>query len=157
MPDIKLVIAGNSSKKDLEHIKKLIAQLQVGNISFLGQISREQIPQYVTNAMLCILPRPDSPQARGGFPTKLGEYLASATPVITTNIGEIPDYLTKKEVYYISKEKIAEELPEKILEVLFNYDKARVVGHNGYLKARKSFSLESNSVQLRNFINSIVN
>ena len=37
--------------------------------------------------------RPDSRQARGGFPTKLGEYLATGKPVCVTKVGEITVYL----------------------------------------------------------------
>ena len=51
------------------------------------------MPKYLCNAKLLALARPDSIQAQGGFPTKLGEYLATGRPVVVTKVGEIPDYL----------------------------------------------------------------
>ncbi len=45
---------------------------------------------------------PDSKQAQGGFPTKLGEYLATGNPVCATTVGEIPDYLVDGESVYFA-------------------------------------------------------
>ena len=42
---------------------------------------------------MLVLARPDNIQAKGGFPTKLGEYLATGNPVVVTKVGEIPNYL----------------------------------------------------------------
>jgi glycosyltransferase involved in cell wall biosynthesis len=66
-------------------IKNLNQESQIKHVS---PVDRELIPAVLKNAELAVLPRPDSRQARGGFPTKLGEYLASGTPVCVTSVGE---------------------------------------------------------------------
>ncbi|MDZ7721977.1 MAG: glycosyltransferase family 4 protein [candidate division KSB1 bacterium] len=125
-------------------------------VKFLGLVSRDKIPALLLSSEVCVLPRPDSLQARHGFPAKLGEYLASGKPVITTNVGEIPSYLSKEEVFYISKDTIEVNLAETLLFVYSHYDQALEKGQRGRQKAYQVFSLQKNAEILRDFINGVI-
>lgn len=99
-PNMHLVIIGDTSKSDFYAKLKMIIQNEglifQDRIHFTGRIDASLMPQYLTNASILALARPDSKQAQGGFPTKLGEYLATGKPVIVTSVGEIPDYLSHR-------------------------------------------------------------
>lgn len=158
-PEICLKIAGGSTdgkqeKKLLDIIKKTHLQ---DRIDLLGFIDRDDIPQYLCSAKIVVLPRPDSLQARGGFPTKLGEYLASGVPVIATRVGEIPQYLSEDEIFFISPDHIEEELTEKIEYILSNYQLAQKIAFNGKIAAKKFFSLEANQHHLSYTFNALFN
>lgn len=145
-PDINLKIAGGS--KNGEQEKKLMNlindyRLQT-RISLLGFIIRDKIPDLLCSAKMLVLARPDSMQARGGFPTKLGEYLAASVPVIVTRVGEISRYLSEDEVFFISPDNIVDDLYEKIKYILSNYDRAMQVAYRGKRAAKRHFSLENN-------------
>jgi glycosyltransferase involved in cell wall biosynthesis len=148
----KLYITGESDEHSDEFKKKIKNTAVEEKINFLGLVDRNKIPGLMMNASVCVLPRPDSLQARGGFPTKLGEYLASGCPVITTDVGEIPMYLSEKEVYFISKDNIEKDLIKKILEICLNYKSAVKKGFLGKEKAFQEFSLEKNSKHIKELI-----
>ena len=80
------------SKKDMNRYFELVNELKINHlVHFKGRVSREIITESLLNAKILVLPRPDSLQAQNGFPTKLGEYLATANPTLVTGVGEIPD------------------------------------------------------------------
>jgi len=90
-----------------------------------------------------VLPRPDSLQAQHGFPTKLGEYLATGNPTLVTSVGEIPDYLTDNLNCYMAVPGNVESLKNKLLEIIENYQKAKKVG----LQGRKTAEIYFNNIE----------
>lgn len=154
--DVRLLIAGNSDDKDVLTIHKLLKSINNNNIILLGMLEREEIPYYLVNAKACVLPRPDSLQARGGFPTKLGEYLASESPTIVTNVGEIPSLLSDTEVFFIDKDDIENSLFQNLLVVFNDYDSAKLTAKNGRLKAEQLFKLENNAFVINDLINQVI-
>lgn len=118
-------------------------------VILLGSVDRDSIPKLLFSAKILVLARPDSLQARGGFPTKLGEYLASGQPVIVTRVGEIPKILLEDQVYFINPLNLVAELAAKIDFILSNYAEALKIGANGKKAAIKNFSLESNRIKLK--------
>lgn len=156
-PELKLKIAGGTRTGALEkRLSDMIAEKQLSNqISLLGFVDRNEIPQYLCAAKMVVLPRPDSLQARGGFPTKLGEYLAAGRPVIVTRVGEIPKYLTEDEVYFISPANIENELIEKMTDILIHYDQAHKVASSGKAAAKEKFSLEANQEGIKQAVTKI--
>ena len=149
LKDVFLFIAWNDDSHNREY---LINKINCNNIKLLGEVKREDIPQYLMNASVCVLPRPDSLQARGGFPTKLGEYLATGNPVIVSDVGEIPNYLTDTEVFFVSNNNLESDLRKKLLEVFDNYESAIQKGIHGKIKAKEYFSLENNSSIVKEFL-----
>lgn len=151
--NLKLLIAGIGDKTNLE---TLIKNLNLtSNVLLLGSIPRNEIPSLLKAADILVLPRPDSIQAQGGFPTKLGEYLASGTPVIASRVGEIDTYLDDYEIVFISPNNIEDELVKGILKILNNKTEAMVKARKGTTKALNIFSLESNSKIIQQLIESI--
>lgn len=104
-PDLHLYLAGSQTpNEDYLSQRKIIIEHDANNrITYLGKLSREEIPSFLSNATLLALARPESKQAEGGFPTKLGEYLASGKPVCVTDVGEIGDYLIDNETVFFAK------------------------------------------------------
>jgi glycosyltransferase involved in cell wall biosynthesis len=78
-----------------------------------------------------VLARPDSLQAQAGFPTKLGEYLATGRPVVVTRTGEIGSYLVDGKSAYLAEPGNVKDIARQIDAVLSNPDAARVVGEAG--------------------------
>ncbi len=118
----------------------------------LGVLTKDEIPGFLQNASLLVMARPDSRQAKGGFPTKLGEYLASGNPVCVTKVGEIPDYLTDNKSVYFAEPGSVDSFAEAIERALSNPEGARAVGSNGKVIAETIFDTNVQGKRLLEFL-----
>jgi glycosyltransferase involved in cell wall biosynthesis len=98
------------------------------------------------------LPRPSSEQAHYGFPTKLGEYLATGNPVCCTKVGEIDTYLKDRYSVYFTNPGSVEDLVSTIEEIIANPEKAAKVGHNGKIAAMENFDKEKQGAFLKHVL-----
>ena len=117
-----------------------------------GVLNREQIPVFIGNANLLVLSRPDSHQAQGGFPTKLGEYLATGNPVCVTKVGEIPDYLEDNVSAFMAEPGDVDSFADAMDRALRDSDNAIRVGANGRKVAEEHFSAEVQAKRLVEFL-----
>lgn len=124
---------------DLERLRAKIAKHGVGgSVSYKGALSMQEVPEVLMSSDCLVLPRPDSLQARYGFPTKLGEYLASATPTVATTVGEIPRFLCDGVNAYLAQPGSPASISAAIDRAL--HDPARLrVGRSGAALAADAF------------------
>lgn len=150
-PEYSLSLYGEaSSPADTKRYVEMAEELKVRDkVRFHGRVSRDLITQRIVNAAILVLPRPDSIQAQNGFPTKLGEYLATGIPVIATAVGEIPDYLRDNESVFMAIPGDTDSLVEKFSSIIADYQKALKVAEQGRRVAHQNFN---NIVQTRNII-----
>lgn len=86
-------------------------------IIYKGIVSRSEMIDIQRNATLLINPRtPSTGMTRYSFPSKIMEYMAAGTPVLTYKLDGIPDEYYNY-CYYIDKEG-EQELADKISEIL---------------------------------------
>jgi glycosyltransferase involved in cell wall biosynthesis len=136
---------------------KLIKKKGLSNrVFWMKEYPRENIPLILSNADLLVLPRPDSKQARGGFPTKLGEYLATGCPVCATSVGEIPNYLVNDESIFFAEPGSIESFAETMNRALQNPYLAKIVGANGRKVAETIFNKDIQVEKLNNFLKYLV-
>ena len=124
-------------------------------IEFVGFLYRDQIKEYLSKASLVISNRPKSKQDYYGFSTKVGEYLASGTPLITTNWGEAFNWLKDGESAYIIEPENTEALANAIVRVFENPDEARRIGETGRTVCQKCFGYQNWSKPLIEFMNQL--
>ena len=156
-PDIDLVLIGKGdSAAEEEVFRRQSGQLKLsGRVHFLGQLSRTEVPAYLTGAKVLALARPASIIADAGFPSKLTEYLSTGKPVVVTKVGEIPCYLTDNENAFLSEPDSAEEFAGKLRYVLDNYEHALAVGSNGKRLTETVFNYNFQAVRMIRFIKSL--
>ncbi len=139
-PSYKLVLAGDSSAVPAQ--KRLVAELGLDNrVVFLGRIKSETVPQFLKNASFLVLASPTSVRSTTTMPCKVGEYLCTGNPVVVTNLGEIPKYLTDGVSAFLPEA----DSPEKFamgLEKAMNTDKDTLIsiGKEGYRVAEANFN-----------------
>lgn len=151
-PDLHLYLAG-FWHYDVPMQEKLIKELGLtGRVTYLGVLDKEQVPAFVCNADLLVLSRPDSHQAQGGFPTKLGEYLATGNPVCVTKVGEIPDYLEDNVSAFMATPGDADSFADAMDRALSDRERAKAVALNGKKVAETEFNLELQSDKLYQFL-----
>jgi glycosyltransferase involved in cell wall biosynthesis len=102
--------------------------------------------------VLC-LARKANVQAEGGFPTKLGEYLASGRPTIITKVGELSDYVSDGVSTFFVKPGDVLDFADKLRFVLANEALSSKVGVEGKKIALDIFSYKNHSNALDAFVN----
>ena len=140
--DYKLyIIGGKGDDEPLSFFENLVNQLGVQDaVIFTGKVAAEELPHYLVNASILALSRPDSLQARNGFPTKLGEYLATGNPVLVTNVGEIPLFIKHGENGFIAEESNVDDFAKKLIWIADHYSEATLIGEKGKQLAHNEFS-----------------
>jgi len=153
-PKMKLKMIGDIRNTNLfNKINDFVNSMQLSEfVEFSGLLPREDIPGVLKASKLLVLPRPSSKQAEGGFPTKLGEYLASGVPVVVTNTGEISRYLKDKIHAYIVKPDDYHEFAKAMIEALSDYQKAMTIGKDGQLIVHEVFNYEVQALRLHDFL-----
>ena len=112
-PDFKFEIASSLNLRDSYHLrcKKLIDE-NLESIHWLGPLPSYEIPDKIARASVLLL-TPHANYKTKGFPTKLGEYLMSATPVICSTIDDLDDVVRHCVVYPVEPNS-----PNAIAEML---------------------------------------
>lgn len=87
-PGWNFVLVGpvQTAVKPLENIE---------NVFFLGAKTHAELPDYVANFDVCLIPYRIAEYTKNVYPTKLTEYLALGKPVISTPIVEIQKFCEK--------------------------------------------------------------
>ena len=155
--DVKLYIIGDApGTNDLEHSKELAASLGISHrVVFTGRVLPNEVPRYLCNASILALARPSNLQAAFGFPSKLGEYLASGNPVVVTRVGEIPLFLEDGVSAFITAPDDNEEFASKMEYVLLHPDIARQVGARGREVALDKFDYKNQGKRIIDFLEEI--
>lgn len=154
-PELKLYLIGGWNYDTFGHQQMIKENDLEDKVFWKGEFSRDQIPAIIINADLLVLPRPDSKQAQGGFPTKLGEYLATANPVCSTTVGEIPDYLSDGESVYFAVPGSVDSFADAMRRALSNPEEAKRIGANGHKVAETHFNKDIQAKKLYDFLLSL--
>jgi glycosyltransferase involved in cell wall biosynthesis len=151
-PKLKLYLIGGWNYDTPIHSQLIKENRMEDKIFWKGELDRDQIPAIIKNATLLALPRPDSKQAQGGFPTKLGEYLSTGNPVCATTVGEIPDYITDGDSVFFAKPGSVTSFAEAMDRALCDSENAKRVGLNGRKVAEREFNKHIQAKILYNFL-----
>lgn len=68
------------------------AQAKPENIILLGMKRHDELPDYIENMDICMIPYKINEYTRTVYPTKLNEYLLMGKPVISTALPEIEEF-----------------------------------------------------------------
>jgi len=155
-PQHKLYLIGPWQYDTPNHLK-MINELGLSDrIFWKKEYPRDSIPAIIKNSDLLVLPRPDSKQAQGGFPTKLGEYLATGIPVCATMVGEIPDYLVNGISVYFAVPGSIDSFTDAMHRALRNPIEAKQIGINGHEIAEKCFNKDIQAKVLNKFLKQLI-
>lgn len=154
-PDYKLYIVGNTPKKNqkFENLS-LVKELGIEkNVVFTGVVPASEMPQILTNAAILALDRPNNLQAKYGFPTKLGEYLLTANPVVITSVGDIPLFLKDGESALIAEPDNPQCFADKLCWVIEHPIESIIIGEHGKKVALDNFDFLKETKKIIELLN----
>lgn len=155
-PEYNLKIIGRFECDEAENtLRNLVNELSIQDaVCFTGMVKPEEMPRLLCGASMLALARPDNEQAKYGFPTKLGEYLATGKPVVVTRVGEIGDFLSDGVNCRWVEPGDPVAFAEAMGWVADNYQDAIRIGNNGKVLTTTEFSSMKQSKKVISFIES---
>ena len=142
-PDSRLILTGESAQQ----LKYRDKYKYNESIIFTGRVDDHEFYGLLRNADILCMCRTNSGFAQAGFPFKLGEYLATGNPVISTRVSDVDLYLTDADAYLIDRadpEMISHTLSQIVEDPLT----ARQKGLSGLSKCSEYFNPGINGEKL---------
>jgi glycosyltransferase involved in cell wall biosynthesis len=153
----KLNITGKAFiKGNLTLIQSRIVALGLSDLVELsGYLTEDELKRFYCRASVLLAPLPSGERSIARFPNKIGEYLASGRPVVTTAIGDIPNYLTEGESAFLVKPDDVVGFADAIIRILNNPGQAEQIGKNGATVAAKHFDPKANGKRITDLIKTL--
>ena len=98
-------------------------------------------------------PSLNHPSANFTSPVKLGEYLASETPILASDIPALVNFLSEEEVFFFRADD-SKSLADMIIFIKNNIEIAKIKSKKGFQKAL-TMSYESKAQKIIDLSNSL--
>jgi glycosyltransferase involved in cell wall biosynthesis len=138
----------NELRAQIEHLN-----LQ-DRVALSGAKPQREVRQRLAAASVFILPSVvDTEGGMDNLPTVIMEAMATGLPVVSTDIGGIPEMVVQNETGFLVRPGDAVTLAGAIEKVIDDRSLAQKLGHAGYQRAQELFSIEKNVRDLCAVIN----
>lgn len=149
-PQMRLVLIGSGTDNNVNRFKAVIREYGLSDqVVFTGSLPHEEVGKWLVGATMLALARPDNLQAKGGVPSKVGEYLASGVPCVITKTGDLPNYLSDGVDCFLCEPDSAVRFSKR-LEDCYMSDR-ELIGQKGQ-EAAKQFDYIYQSERLISFL-----
>lgn len=148
---------GKEDDARMAKIRHYAEQKEVFSLfEFTGFIKEEELHKLMRKAICLLAPLPVNPQSESRFSTKIGYYLASATPLVTNAVGDVNLYLKDGINAFVATDCNVVQFAEKIKTIISEPDLAKRVGSVGRDLALKKFHYTVACMGFGNFIDRVV-
>ncbi|MDO6809969.1 glycosyltransferase [Zobellia galactanivorans] len=154
--EMYMIVSGGSKEATKELQDKINRQFEGSPVKLFSNIPYLQLVHLYNHAIALLIPLRPTLQDASRFPHKIGEYLASGNPVITTDVGEIKNYFKDGETALVAEEYSILSFTEKMSFVLKEPDRARAIGINGKELGLKEFDYKVHGLRMRRFFNNFL-
>jgi glycosyltransferase involved in cell wall biosynthesis len=136
LPDLQFHLLGGQPHEVARQLER-IQEMRLGNVTLHGLKPHAEVPPYLWHAdVLLMPPSQHHPSAAWTSPVKLGEYLASGTPVVATSIPALRDWLTDEEVEFVPADA-PDSMAAGIRRLLEDRTRADSLSQAGMKKSRE--------------------
>lgn len=155
--DLDLHLYGRPNSADRQVLVDLLAGLGLGQRVIFDAVSYRAVPEILATATVLVSSQPKTVRAQGGFPTKLGEYLATGVPVLVTRVGEIGEQLTDGTHVFFAEPEDPIGYAMKLQYILENYEVAQSVASAGRQLVMEKYSNRVQGKRMLDFIEELCN
>ena len=123
------------------------------NVVLTGPKPQMQLRRRLAAGNVFVLPSVIDPDGgMDNLPTVIMEAMATGLPVVSTNIGGIPEMVIENETGFLVQSGDAAAMADAIEKVINDASSAARLGRSGHERARALFSIEKNVRELCAFI-----
>ena len=136
-------------------LRAQIEQLDLQNrVALSGAKPQREVRRRFASASVFVLPSVvDSAGGIDNLPTVIMEAMATALPVISTDIGGIPEMVVENETGFLVRPGDTGALARAVEKMIDDRQLAQRLGRGGYERAQHLFSIETNVRDLSALIN----
>lgn len=140
-PNIQYNVIGSGPLEN--ELKNLISSLNLeNNVKFFGSLDSNSVRNELSRATIFILP---CVRAKNGdldvCPLALQEAMLAKIPVISTNMGSVPELIENGKEGFLVKSRNVKQLVDSIKTLLENKKLRIKMGENGRKKIEKEFNI----------------
>ncbi len=147
------LVVGETKPGQLDRFKNDLRKMGGDSgIKVYSNIDYKDLVELYMNAMALLIPLRPTRQDIARFPHKIGEYVASGNPLITTNVGEISYYFKHLQTALIAEKYDATLYSKWMKFVVDNPEEAAAIGKRGKEMGRKEFDYLNYSQKLKSFL-----
>lgn len=141
-PHVKFTILGPLPNSRVEReINELIEQRHLrGNITFEGRVPYDRVRAALSESAIGLIPFQNLPVHAIVIPTKLFEYMASALPIVASDLPPIRKYMSGTNCGLLVHPVCTLGFVEAIEYLIDRPDEAREMAQNGYSAVRTKHS-----------------
>lgn len=151
--NLQLFLYGLPKAPDRLVVETLIEKLGLQNrVIIKGYAENQNVPGILKRAKVLVSSQPNTLRASGGFPTKMGEYLATGVPSLFTDVGENAKYIKdSQETFFVQAHDVT-AYANKLRFILNNYEFSKQVANRGRAFINNNYSTEAQGLRLKNFL-----
>jgi len=144
-PDIVFLFVGEGADK--ERLLRMARTLELTNIHFLPQQSREKVPAIIRTSDVCLVPLKKAPVFKTVIPTKMLEFMACGRPVILGVDGQARQVLEEAEGGVYTEPDDPDALIDAIIKLYKDTKLRNTLGQSGRRYIVKNLSRKKTSEQ----------
>lgn len=152
-PEMRLVVIGDGPE-----LEKLRAQAKhsLKQFTFLGAQPPAEVKNWMNRASVFSCPSIATPTSHEGFGMAFIEAQAMGLPVVSTNIGGIPEAVADGHTGFLVPERDSEALAEKLLTLLHNGELRAACGAAGRARTGRLFNLRQQAICLQKIYDDVL-
>ncbi|MDB2606205.1 glycosyltransferase [Zobellia sp.] len=151
-----LLISGKQIEEISAFREEINKRFPLGNVKLFSNIPYQELVQLFINADGLLIPLRPIEEDAARFPHKIGEYLATGNPVVTTSVGEINAYFKDGVTALVSKNYDVKEFSSKMDYILDNPEESRIIGKRGKELGLKTFHFDNYGESIKDFIHDLL-
>jgi len=144
-PKATLTIAGNGSKLTLA--KEFVINQNLHDVTFLGNISGNELVQAFSLASIYILPSHSE-----GMPTSVLEAMAFGLPIISRPVGGLNDFFEEGKMGHLIASHNCIEYAEKIIELLEDSNRCKEIGKYNQNYSKEHFMASKVALEIESIL-----
>jgi glycosyltransferase involved in cell wall biosynthesis len=137
-PHVTFMLVGEGAEKN--QLQAQAQRLHLTNVRFVGQVSRERVPDYIALSDTCLVLLKQREIFQTVIPTKMLEFMSCERPIILGVEGEARRILTQANAGVCIPPENAQALSDAILRLSRDEDLRRALGMNGRAYIERNLS-----------------
>ena len=151
--NLRLVLTGKGNAEVMKAVvARMAASAHKDRVDYRGYLDEDAYYAALNNADIPCMTRIDHPYAQAGFPFKLGEFLATAQPVVASKVSDVAQFLGNRQSAMLVEPGSASAVVAAVEYLLDNPDAAISIGLRGREVARRHFCHRRQAESLYEFI-----